>query len=75
VALATYLVFFAMSASSPAPFDAEVVAATTADAEFLVAAIEAATSLYVAVVDEGLDLLIATGVQSWQSGVFGSGLL
>ena len=70
MALATYLVFFAMSASSPAPFDAEVVAATTADAEFLVAAIEAsvglveaATSLYDDTV-AGLDLLIATGVQS-----------
>ena len=50
VALATYLVFFAMSASSlaPVPFDAEVVAATTADAEFLakVGLVEAAASLY-----------------------------
>jgi hypothetical protein len=73
-----------MSASTPpsVPFDAEVVAATTADAEFLVAAIdasvglvEAAASLYDTAVVEGLDLLIVTGVQSWQSGTFGSGLL
>jgi hypothetical protein len=84
VALATYLVFFAMSASSlaPVPFDAEVVAATTVDAEFLVAAIEAsvglveaAASLYETAVVEGLVLPIVTGVQSWQSGTFGSGLL
>ena len=78
VALATYLVFFAMSASTPpsVPFDAEVVAATTADAEFLakVGLVEAAASLYDTAV-EGLDLLIVTGVQSWQSGTFGSGLL
>lgn len=64
-----------MSASSPVPeavpFDAEVVAATTADAEFLVAAIEAsvalddpAASLYDAAADVGLVLLIVTGVQS-----------
>ena len=75
VAFATYLVFFAMSASSlaPVPFDAEVVAATTADAEFLVAAIDAsvglaaaaaAASLYDDAVDVGLVLLIVTGVQS-----------
>ena len=72
VALATYLVFFAMSASAPpsVPFDAEVVAATTADAEFLakVVVVEDAASLYDAAVVEGLDLLIVTGVQSWQSG-------
>lgn len=63
-----------MSVSSPvaAPvlFDAEVVAATMAEAEFLVAAIEAsvglaaAASLYDDAVDVGLVLLIATGVQS-----------
>ena len=63
-----------MSASSPVPvpFDAEVVAATIADAEFLVAAIEAsvglddaaaAASLYDDAV-AGLVLLIVTGVQS-----------
>ncbi len=62
-----------MSASSPVPvpFNAEVVAATTADAEFLVAAIDASVGLAAAaalyddtVVEEGLVLLIATGVQS-----------
>lgn len=65
-----------MSASVPVPvpvpvsFDAEVVAATTADAEFLVAAIDAsvgldaAASLYDDTVEVGLVLLIATGVQS-----------
>lgn len=62
-----------MSASSLAPvpvsFDAEVVAATMAEAEFLVAAIDAsvgldaAASLYDDTV-AGLVLLIATGVQS-----------
>jgi len=57
----------------PAPFDAEVVAATTADAEFLVAAIEASVGLAAAaaaalyddtVVVLDLVLLIVTGVQS-----------
>ena len=62
-----------MSASSPVPapvpFDTEVVAATTADAEFLVAAIEASVGLAAAasLYDDavaGLVLLIVTGVQS-----------
>jgi len=75
VAFATYLVFFASSASVPV-----VVAAMTADAEFLVAAIDAsvgldaAASLYEVTV-AGLDLLIVTGVQSWQSGASRSGVL
>jgi len=77
-----YFVFFAMSASVPVPFEAEVVAATTADAEFLVIAIDAsvgldaaaAASLYEVTV-AGLDLLIVTGVQSWQSGASRSGVL
>jgi len=77
VAFATYLVFFAMSAASsspvPVPFNAEVVAATTADAEFLVAAIDASVGLAAAAaaalyddtdVELGLVLLIVTGVQS-----------
>ena len=51
-------------------FNAEVVAATMADAEFLVAAIDAsvgldaAAALYDETVDVGLVLLIITGVQS-----------
>ena len=75
VALATYLVFFAMSASSL--FDAEVVAATTADAEFLekVVVVEDAASLYDAADVCGLVLLIVTGVQSWQSGACDSVVL
>lgn len=56
---------------------AAVVAATTADAEFLAGAVAAvvaaagAACLY----DDGFDLLIVTGVQSWQSGVGASGVL
>ena len=75
VALATYLVFFALSASSL--FDAEVVAATTADAEFFekVVVVEDAASLYDAAVEVGLVLLIVTGVQSWQSGACDSVVL
>jgi hypothetical protein len=57
---------------------AAVVAATMADAdtdadadaEFLAGA-AAVASLY----DDGFDLLIVTGVQSWQSGVGASGVL
>jgi hypothetical protein len=66
VALATYLVFFAMSASAPpsVPFDAEVVAATTADAEFM-AAPDVPAKVRVGAADVcGLVLLIVTGVQS-----------
>ena len=69
VAFAIYFVFFASSSSL---FDAEVVAATTADAEFMEAAMEAAVRVCVAATaslyDDGFDLLIVTGVQSWQSG-------
>lgn len=77
-----YFVFFAMSAS--AAFDTVVVAAMTADAEFLAAAIDASVGLDAAAAaaaslyDEtaaGLDLLIVTGVQSWQSGASRSGVL
>jgi len=66
-----YFVFFAMSASSA--FDTVVVAAMTADAEFLAAAIDAsvgldaaaaAAALYDDTVVLGLVLLIVTGVQS-----------
>ena len=68
MALATYLVFFA--SSSVALF--AVVAATTADAELAEAVkgadAAAAASLYEPAVDVGFDLLIVTGVQSWQSG-------
>jgi hypothetical protein len=68
VALATYLVFFALSSASVALF--AVIAATTADAEFLVAVAVAAVaaSLYEPAVEVGFDLLNVTGVQSWQSG-------
>lgn len=75
VALTTYLVFFASSVSAAVPALFAVVAATMADAEFLVAVIDAsvgldaaaaaAASLYAVA---GLVLLIVTGVQSWQSG-------
>jgi len=76
VALAMYFVFFAMSASVPV-----VVAAMTADAEFLVVAIDASVGLDAAaaalydIAVAGLDLLIVTGVQSWQSGASRSGVL
>jgi hypothetical protein len=69
VALTTYFVFFALSASASALF--AVVAATMADAEFLVTAIEAsvgldaaAASLYDPTAEVGLVLLMITGVQS-----------
>jgi len=79
VALAMYFVFFAMSAS--ASFDTVVVAAMMADAEFLVVAIDASVGLDAAaaalydIAVAGLDLLIVTGVQSWQSGASRSGVL
>ena len=58
---------------------AAVVAATMADAdtdadadaEFLAGAVAVAASLY----DDGFDLLIVTGVQSWHSGGGASGVL
>jgi hypothetical protein len=67
VSFLIYFVFFAVS--SLALFDAEVVAATTADAEFLVAAIDASVGLdaTASLYDDavaGLVLLIVTGVQS-----------
>jgi len=72
VSFLIYFVFFAVSSPVPAlvSFNAEVVAATMADAEFLVAAIDAsvgldaAAALYDETVDVGLVLLIVTGVQS-----------
>jgi hypothetical protein len=76
VTLTTYLVFFASSVSVSVPVPAlfAVVAATMADAEFLVAAIEAsvgldaaaaaAASLYDPTAEVGLVLLMITGVQS-----------
>jgi len=72
VSFLIYFVFFAVSSPVPAlvSFNAEVVAATMADAEFLVAAIDAsvgldaAAALYDETVDVGLVLLIITGVQS-----------
>ena len=67
--LAIYLVFFALSSAPVLLF--AVIAATTADAEFLVAvaaAAAAAASLYEPTVEVGFDLLNVTGVQSWQSG-------
>jgi hypothetical protein len=73
VALTTYFVFFASSVSAAVPVLFAVVAATMADAEFLVAVIDAsvgldaaaaaAASLY-AVAEVGLVLLMITGVQS-----------
>jgi len=65
VTLATYLVFFALSSVPVLLF--AVIAATTADAEFLVAddaAAAAAASLYEPTVEVGFDLLNVTGVQS-----------
>jgi len=52
---------------------AATIADADADAEFLAGAeaVAAAASLY----DDGFDLLIVTGVQSWQSGVGASGVL
>ncbi len=70
VALATYLVFFALSSVPVSVLLFAVIAATTADAEFLVvaAAVAVAASLYEPAVEVGFDLLNVTGVQSWQSG-------
>jgi len=63
VALAIYFVFFAVSSAEP---EVVVVAATIADAEFLVAAMDAKVRGVEAVVAAALGrvLLIVTGVQS-----------
>jgi hypothetical protein len=73
VALAIYFVFFGVSSAVAAvAVIAATIADADADAEFLAgAAAAAAASLY----DDGFDLLIVTGVQSWQSGVGASGVL